>query len=546
MTKADRNRRRRARRKAKKASGAVVAVVKTVSAGVKRRRRARNARRRANRFAAQASLVDANQGAFVPGFPAVSPVGNPADPRSHSATAKMGSSWEAVSWTLRCLHPNGEGVSGGLKLPDGGMTKGLGAVRRDEWILAPPVDYPSDLNHNHWDVWIISFPAVYRHTVAVVPDPTITITPEEMYDSLADTIAIFWTNDDPASNPNYATAPAWSNRITSGGFGGAFWFSHLQSSWQGTAIPQNAGGTVQDASAFSNDYRAIRRVFAGLTCELVAPMTQSEGRITAGQFAPDHRIAALDRNEVELNAPNFSNVLPTSVIYEIPPVLPEDIMQLDPSRFAGPALDNVYMPLKPWKSEFPSTLTNRDYPAMYSYKGIRRGFVTNIPAPVANQARFDELPFETWGTSTIAFLGINTVASVRVIRQEGIEGAAHLRGHVTPFASPGLPADDMSMEFVKAFVGESPSAYPGCYNFLNGLLGSISSFANGIPIVGDLLKPVAGIAGGVIQSLVGGNNHVSLPGNIFGPQIQPMVPSGNTNNQLVHALTQYLAGQMTR
>uniref|UniRef100_A0AAT9JQ45 Capsid protein n=1 Tax=Cryptotermes secundus permutotetra-like virus 1 TaxID=3133505 RepID=A0AAT9JQ45_9VIRU len=212
----------------------------------------------------------------IAGGSVVTPRNNPADPRTSRSLYQLASTPTGVSWVIRHLHPNGEGVGGGLKVPDGAYSASIALERRDEFELKTP------LKDDTWTLVLFCLPVLYGHTVAFVPVSTLSSAGDLLYDQLSELLTVLLVNPN-STQYEQATYPSWLELSITDGLGG--YFSILQSgNYPSGSTPSGTG---------KQHFRDMRRSFCGMTCELNAPALSDQGRIIAGQFAPDVEVKQL-------------------------------------------------------------------------------------------------------------------------------------------------------------------------------------------------------------------------------------------------------------
>lgn len=466
--------------------------------GRKRNNKARRQRQSALRgFGRQAAGLDA----------AVMPRGNPADPRTTALFNALGRTAGGVQYVLRHLHPNGEGLVGGCKVPDGSFSASIALERRDEYQIGPPAD--ATAGSSPWNLDILIFPLIYNRILLIRYMNLTALTNAYQNAVLYMAMDAMSSINDQSTGFSTPVYPTFKTQAVAG----------VTFEW--SVARADAYGVIANANSLSPDaikamYRNVRRSFMGLTAELDAPALSDQGRIVAGQFGSDARLKmalAQYATVAETESPTPADVQNAELLHvELPPVIEEDVVQVDSLSYQGLAKDHVYMPMRTWKPTATPTDCDTAAPVLPTVQNAGSGLHAALqwPTEVAYLVDAQEIYFAEYGTGIIKFLQLSSNASVRLKVREGIEGAAAANSIISPFDSPGLPVDPVAHEFVSEFCRTNPHAYLGKYNSRNqmmrGIFGSIGNtlgaLAKPLPLIGDLVGPLLGGIGNMLDSAI--------------------------------------------
>lgn len=502
----------RVRNEIKSAVSAAVTAANSVPSGKRRRKRRSQNSKAINKLAVSTGRLAINAGAVR------GPGRNPADPRMGGALIKLGTTPEGIAWVIRHLHPNGEGLCGGIKIPDGALSTSVGMERRDEFELTMPSSVTSDT----WTCIIFCFPLLYRHTIAYVPLPGSTSSPSDFQRHISAilTRVLFKSTSTLYSQCQY---PNWLSVVQWGDSGTAATTLGMLTMLPSDIYP-NGGVTAGSAAA---DFREIRRTFLGYTMELNAPALSDQGRIVAGQFAPDNVVQMIDRNMMyieALAAATDKSLGEARVLcLETPPVSEQDIVQTDRLCYQGEAKEHIYLPMRCWTKERPPVPLVRSSPPVFTNKGYltenRPTSTTNVSHTFSNTNEYEnnsgELAFSSFGTAVVRFIGISKSASIRIKRKEGLEGVAAGNTTVSAFQTEGLADDPRASAFVAEFSRTNPHGYLGRYNSMGdmfknifGRIGSVITNISHLPVIKSLpfvgeVAPYAAKFGNWLDEIVG-------------------------------------------
>jgi len=397
----------------------------------------------------------------------------------------LGTTVAGQRWAYKALHPNGDGVTAAIGIPDHTHIPITTPEFRSNFIVS------STLGANvSWDADIlflgtpdVSF--LYRlYQAGTVPS-------EDSWK------AVYYA----ASQPRNVKYQALG--------------------WQSDGTAKRFSFNVQ-SGAFGVSYPKARGMYAGMTITFDAPALVDQGRVVAAQL-PLMESPRTTGIELELADANYEYVTTNVINLGSVPYSEDELFQASPGAIVWEARDGVYMPLRfnepvhtftSLTSGNVSTVTNQgtDVPAILGYLRPEDQKIVSFRGP--NGGDIGGPAFGTAGpfnflSGLVLFRGIDARANLSVKTRIGLEAQVERGSVVAPYqhASPAL--DKMAIDAVTEVAQRSNMAYKAAMNNTNGLAGIIRGILTGIKgvgnFVGDLGLPIvsgiSGKVGGVLGDL---------------------------------------------
>lgn len=182
-------------------------------------------------------------------------------------------------------------------------------------------------------------------------------------------------------------------------------------------------------------------------------------------------------------------------VFEVPPVVSDDIVQGDKKHRAALAKDGDYMPVRACEPVINFASTNSYYRFTIADENEYKSNVMDGPKA---------LKLLGWSVGVQLYDGIDKTASVRMLRREGMEIRCGSGTSFAPFEASAACRDERALAVVSEFARTQPHSWPADYNHKNGLLSNIvnglgSAIGNlGIPLISDVAPGLGNLLSNIL------------------------------------------------
>lgn len=415
---------------------------------------------------------------------------NPADIRSAAALRELGNTPAGRNWSIKYIHPCGEGLDCAVKTPDGASQLSVSMERRDDYLLKFTGDITKE---STWTCLVIHMPFLCLDRLALAWGQTMSPTEDDLNTVVSEAIEKYDWNDPSFNKARY---PDWASATPREGV--IVYYQILQPS---VLFPTTIE-SGHDLASVTHTTREIRRVYYGSTTDLDANDLTNQGRITAGQFPPNIAKRTQTHHRDVKGAGAEGEVVSVVEVekdiwmWNLPPFTTNDITQQDRKSYQAEAKDGLYSPCRTWNEK-------NSYTAIAGGRYVHAIWGNSEAADETNfiQAERVDFALEAWGCMVELYEGISTSANLRLKIREGLELQPATHSPYQPFQTEGWAQDDVAMVVAREFSRTSPHHYIADMNHSNGLLGGLlgglgRAIGNlGIPIISDIAGIVAGIFG---------------------------------------------------
>lgn len=386
------------------------------------------------------------------------------------AVMQLGSTVQGRKAALKILHPCGERMTEAAKYPDGAFTSSVVMERRDEFEIDNKITAGGTPD---WNCVIVDLPLLKATQVAI--QWLITTDPTEA--ELVNVLQIVLSQSNTSGPFLY---PDWGPvTVNSKSFAATILISSTLSRNLASINP-----TLLDADGY---FREVRRTYLGSTIDYDAPSLTDQGRVIAGQWAPDivlDNVLVLDGSS---NEPAWR--------IDPPPMTSSAIVQSDLQVYQARSKFGLYMPVRIFSPTIEPTPATAQELSVIVNSSL--GIPAFRPADITAAGLLTDLALKGWNSATSLWLNISHDTVLRLKRKEGIELVPAGDSVYSPFSTPALPDDLKARAIMREYSRMEPHGFPADYNELGGLFADI----------------VDGI-GGALQSLGFGSGFNDFVGGI--------------------------------